>query len=303
MRNGVTVFLLFFAAQVQIAICDEPTSSEDTDDAAAEDASRGLLTDRKTVTTLQAAREYLQAGNADAAFYEFRRLQTADPSTMVPSAGGSEAFVPLFRVLFDLFFDFPEDVRRRQATRDANRADQRLDEILESGNLKAMPQLIQEMPGTAASIQSHLILARLHVAQGHHLAARVWLVPLLKDQIPAEFRDGAANVMDQLQAGGATVELSEATPPTATDREEPVKSLENVVVPTHLRWQFHPLSSPGLGQRIRIFRDAARKASVIPETTWRDTVDGDMLYRRGDRSEIRATAVALSAAAGFGRPD
>lgn len=279
-RNGLTVFLLFFAAQVQTAVCDEPDSSADTDDAAVEDASRGLLIDRKTVTTLQAARDYLQAGNTDAAFYEFRRLQTADPSTMVPSASGSEAFVPLFRVLFDLFFDFPEDVRQRQSARDANLADQTLDEILESGDLKSMPQLIQEMPGTAASIQSHLILARLHVAQGHYLAARAWLVPLLKDQIPSAFRDGAANVMDQLQADGASTELSESTPPTATDREEPAKSLDNVVVPTHLRWQFHPLSSPSLGQRIRIFRDAARQASVIPETTWRDTVDGDVLYRR-----------------------
>ena len=234
---------------------------------------------------LKSLQDALANSQHEEALDEFRRLQTSDPSSLVPAEPRSATFLPLYRVLFRAFHQFPEEIRVREAVRTAAAADHLLREILEDGALEEIPDLILQSPGSAASLQGHLILARQHRARGQDIAARAWLTPLLLDAVLNPFAPSARALLRQLQdSSHATAQRDTDTSGTSED------------IPEHLHWHFRPVSSPRLRKQIRTFREAARQAGVIAETTWTDVVTPDAIFRRTMRG---VSAVNIST----GRPD
>lgn len=274
--------LLFMVSSTAIlpVLGDERTSEDEDSSFGADSLAAGLNSDRKTLSALESLRENLAEGLIDEALDEFRRLRTSDPHAMVPVEPDSRTFVPLFRVLFGVFQSLPAEIRRQQNARDGAVADQMLQEILSSGTPSMVPELILQAPGSDASIQGHLLVARLHLDRNHDIAARAWLQPLLLEGVPQAYRTLAEQLLKQLgtaaaaQDGGRTTERANLPSP------------EPLVIPEHVAWQFRPVVSPKLNRQITTFRRSAEEAKSVVETTWTDLADDECLYRRTMRGLI-----------------
>ncbi|MEQ9411920.1 MAG: PQQ-binding-like beta-propeller repeat protein [Fuerstiella sp.] len=230
----------------------------------------GLATDRKTLGTLQSFRNRLQSGQNQRALEDFRRLQTSDPFFMVPAKSDSPTFVPLYRVLFDEFHQLPEELRKAQIGRTNRLAQQLFAELLAADASSQLPLIIQRYPGTDASLQCHLVMAKLHLGRGQRVAARAWLQPLTNLNIDADYRRNTSDIIDQLQLTEGSAEASEERSTAAASEQ----------LPSHLQWQFQPILSPRLKRQIDTFQEAASRSQVIPQTTWSHVMDGQTVFRR-----------------------
>ncbi|MCR9200487.1 MAG: PQQ-binding-like beta-propeller repeat protein, partial [Planctomycetaceae bacterium] len=261
-----------------------------------------LPTDRKTNQVLSQLRESLEAGRASDALNEFRTLQTADPLTLVPADEG-KIYIPLFRALFELAFQLPADVRDALVETEAARMERRLSVAVRDGNLQAISEVVLSGAGTPASIDAHWIVARLHLARGNVTAAQTWLLPLTAPGLPqnvreranrllADFRpqrpenppDGAA---PQDTKANANAPVSSGTPPAEGGRpdarEDQSVPRQSVVLPENLMWQSRPNISPRLRGQIDVFLQSAAGSNFPPQTSWREVIDADRIYRRSLR--------------------
>lgn len=253
-----------------------------------------LPTDRKTNQVLSQLRDSLQAGRAGDALDEFRTLQTADPLTLVPADEG-KIYIPLFRAMFELAFQLPADVRDALVETEAARMQRRLAVAVQDGNLQAISEVVLAGAGTPASIDAHWIVARLHLARGNVTAAQTWLLPLTAPGLPKNVREQANRLLADFRPGqpGQPAETATETPPPVPPDDQRAVSAEpqadgpdrdqGVALPENLMWQSRPNISPRLRGQIDVFLQSAAGSNFPPQTSWREVIDKDHIYRRSLR--------------------
>lgn len=248
--------------------------------AGVEAATKGLNTDRRTLGALQALRAALQRGNSDTVRVEFRRLRTSEPHLMVPGESSSAPYVPLYRALQREFYRLQTDEREQHLAGTSAAADQLLDEILRTGSTHRIPELIQRAPGTEASLRAQLLVARLHFDRQNNAAAKVWLNPLLLNEVPERYRKAAAEL-------AAQVDATKAQPGSKSPKSANKKPAQHAgTIPAHRFWQYSADPSTGLRKRIAEFRDSAAMANVVAETVWEDKIDETAIYRKTVRGLV-----------------
>lgn len=256
------VFCLLPAAATAQPPPDPQQPADSTE--ASTDHELGLNSDRKVVATLAALRQ-LVSSDTDRAIEELQRLQAADPQSMVPTEDTARSFEPLFRTVFQTFHQLPADRRRRLAGRSEAAAERALAELLTENRLQELPQLILQAPGTRASYDAHFLIARLHDAQGHPLAARLWLQPLLNKAIPDTYRIPARQLLTPVQ------QPRPAGPEPLPDRP--------AALPVHLQWHVEADLAPALKRSLKQLRDSAPRNLPV-ESTWVDRRHSPLLLRR-----------------------
>ncbi|MEZ6129427.1 MAG: PQQ-binding-like beta-propeller repeat protein [Planctomycetaceae bacterium] len=278
-------------------VCGTAWSDEDNATEPQELSTQGLATDRQTILTLEAFRQSIAQSAHDQAAEHLQRLQTSDPSFLVPSASDSETFVPLYRAVFDGFHQLPSVVRNRITAGNSAAADRVLQQATGTHNSQALVDLILRYAGTEASLKAHLLLARMHMDRGHVLASRAWLDPLTSVDVPDAFRRIAVKLVDDLslpvaapaqlpdsetnaEAAAPEAAAPDAAAPDAANADASIRSGEAKNIPQQLKWQFRTAMSEKLRQQILRFQDAAQQAHRAPQATWSDLFEDHTAYRR-----------------------
>ena len=262
------VFLAKVCASPQLAP-DEVPDTETPD--RKWDLVQRIATDRKIVTAFQSLQDSLAEEKSARAVDEFRRLQTADPFSLVPTHDGpasaeTPVFVPLYRALFASAFDLPPEAARSLIATSEDAAGKSLSAILENESSESLPRLICKFAGTDASIKAHFVLARVHLDRGNLAAAKNWLRPILNPNIAASYKNQAAQILSQLDARHQNS--------TSTDARATAE------IPRHVVWQSRTTASPKLRSQIETFQIAANAARVAPQTTWQAVIDQQTMFRR-----------------------
>jgi outer membrane protein assembly factor BamB len=286
-RAVLTAFLVATAATITNgAVPDE--SSEEADDTTVSNsgdsvlqAAQTLVADRKTILTLRSLRDRLSSGQSDGLREDFARLQTADPFSLVPVTKGGTIFVPLYRALFDLFHTFPKAQDQGIIETSSTLADKSLQIAISDGSIRDLPRLIHRFPGTNASFEAHLVIAKLHLHRGNQLAARGWLVPLTRPQVDHPVRQVAEQILRTIEQQDRTVRTDPQLTPY--NKDQPVDRTPGRTISAAAQnfvWQYRPFVSAALEKRISAFHDACWQSGVSPQTTWNAVVDGSAVFRR-----------------------
>lgn len=310
-----TILAVGLAGQGPQVVAQQNTPPEDPDKATPTLPQR-LPTDRKTNQVLAKLRDSLRTGQSGEALDEFRTLQTADPLTLVPTDDG-KIYVPLFRALFDLAFQLPPDVRGSLVETEAARMERRLAIAVRDGDLQSISQLVLSGAGTPASIDAHWIVARLHLARGNRTAAQTWLLPLTAPGLPDGVRQRATSLLadfrptDEVADPSAPAEDPQPEGPQSEDSQSdndasdnsqaaskkpaeppkgdqtgeprPSESEPLVPLPENLMWQSRPNISPRLRGQIDVFLQSAAGTNFPPQSSWREVIDPERIYRRSLR--------------------
>ena len=286
-RAVLTALLVLTAATItNAAVPDESSEDDDVTTASnSEDsvlqAAQTLVADRKTILTLRSLRERLSSGQSNGLREDFARLQTADTFSMVPVTKGGTIFVPLYRALFDLFLSFPETHARSIIETHSTVADRSLQTAIRDGSIRDLPRLIHRFPGTLASFQAHLVIAKLHLHRGNQLAARGWLTPLTRPQVDQSVRQVAEQILRMIEQPDRTEKTDPQRAPGNKDQptaRTPGRTIS--VAPQYFVWQYRPFVSPALKKQISVFHDACWQWELSPQTTWHAVVDGSAVFRR-----------------------
>ncbi len=243
--------------------------------------AQNLFTDRKTILTLRSLRERISSGQFDLVGDDIARLQATDAFSMVPATNDGTTFVPLYRALFDLFQNVPKTHTQGVVETHSSAADRWLQTAISDRSIDNLPRLIHRFPGTSASLEAHLVIAKLHLYRGNQLAARGWLVPLIRPQIDESVRRVATQILQSMDHHDRT--SNTGSPETTDGSDQPpdgVPSRRINSVPQYLAWQFRPFVSAVLEKQISAFRNACWQAGVSPQTTWNAVVDADAVFRR-----------------------
>ncbi|MCA9051496.1 MAG: PQQ-binding-like beta-propeller repeat protein, partial [Planctomycetaceae bacterium] len=252
---------------------------------------RGLPSDRRTIAAWQALQQATAGDRPGDAADKLQQLVAADSASMIPFAAPDTAFRPLlrapfdadpdvvtpvaepygsfrplYRALFDAMFEIPQAARER-LIRSLPGSDRALLRALEDASPELLPVLIQRFPGTEASLQAHLILARLHLDRGNTMAAVIWLQGLTNPEMPQPYRRAAGERLRQL--------LPEVLPQPEVNFVAGSSRL-----PQHIRWVCKDISSGRLDREINEFTETCRQSHLMPQTTWRAEVRDGVLYRR-----------------------
>ncbi|MCP4784370.1 MAG: PQQ-like beta-propeller repeat protein [Fuerstiella sp.] len=243
--------------------------------------AQNLVSDRKTILTLRTLRERISSGQFDLVGDDIARLQAADAFSVVPATKGATTFVPLYRALFDVFQTVPKKHTRGVIETRSAAADRWLKTAISDRSIEDLPRLIHQFPGTSASLEAHLVIAKLHIYRGNQLAARGWLVPLTRPQIDKSVRQMATQILQTMDHHDRTVNITRQEITDSGDQPpDGVPSRRVDSVPQHLAWQFRPFVSAVLKKQISAFRNACGQSNVSPPTTWNAVVDTDAVFRR-----------------------
>jgi outer membrane protein assembly factor BamB len=259
---AISLTLLGIAAINPPLLFGDPVSSEPR-----QARITGLAVDRKTTIVLESFRHQLAKADYNAATEDFRRLQTSDPATMVPADETGLTFLPLYRAAFDSFHQLPSSHRDRIAEPATAQANRILQQIIAESDYESLPDLILKFAGTEASLQAHILLARLHLDRGNNLGLKAWLTPLTLENVDDSYRQTALNILQELP--GENKSGSAENPPG-----------ERSKIPDQLHWQFRAEVSQKVQEHLSTFMTAATAASITPQATWRDLIDGRTSYRR-----------------------
>ncbi|MDG2127326.1 MAG: PQQ-binding-like beta-propeller repeat protein [Fuerstiella sp.] len=283
----MTGFLVAAAATVTSgAVPDESSIGlDETADPDPDDrellAAQTLNSDRKTILTLRSLRERLTSGQTDGLGDDFTRLQAADTFSMVPATKGGTLFVPLYRALFDLFQTFPKAQARSIVETGSTTAQQWLQTAINNRSIEDLPRLIHRFPGTDASFEAHLVIAKLHLHHGHQLAAQKWLTPLTKAQIDHPIRQVAMQILRTINHPNATIRTAPQQAPDSDSQPRDItQGPTGNTVPEHFAWQYRPFVSPVVRKQIAAFHGACWSSEIAPQTTWNSVVDGNALFQR-----------------------
>ncbi|MDG1894460.1 MAG: PQQ-binding-like beta-propeller repeat protein [Fuerstiella sp.] len=244
-------------------------------------AAQKLISDRKTILTLRSLRERLAAGQPDGLDDDFFRLQNADAFTMVPMTAGGTTFVPLYRAIFDLFHSFPKADAQRLIDSLSSVADRSLQTAISDRSITDLPRLIHRFPGTNASFEAHLVIAKLHLLRGNQLAARGWLTALTRPQIDHPARHAAEQILQTIDQHDRTLRSARHQASARTDQrsDRPLGQLVDSA-PRHFAWQYRPFVSPVLKKQITAFQNACWHSAFSPQTTWNTVVNENALFRK-----------------------
>ncbi len=243
--------------------------------------AQNLDSDRKTILTLRSLRERISSGQFDVVGEDIARLQAADAFSMVPAMKDGTTFVPLYRALFDLLQTVPKTQTRGVIETHSPVADRWLKTAISDRSIEDLPRLIHRYPGTGASLEAHLVIAKLHVHRGNQLAARGWLVPLTRPQIDESVRRMATQILQTMEHHDATINTGRQETTDGSNQPPdrvPSRSIDSA--PQHLAWQFRPFVSAVLKKQISDFHIACWQSGVSPPTTWNAVVDTDAVFRR-----------------------
>lgn len=269
-RAIIAIPLLFWGFALVIPDVTLGDSTEVDSDSESNSPS-GLAVDRKTTLTLAAFRRHVANSQFDAAVEDFQRLQTSDQVLMVPSGDSGRTFVPVYRALFQSFFELPGRYRERIAQSAEIPASRSLMQIVAEFDYARVPHLIGQYAGTEASLQAHVLMARLHLGRGNTLGVRAWLAPLTQKNVDEPFRLTALSILESLPA------TAEAPRPEAIDAE---LGSQRGRIPDQLLWQYRPVLSQKVQKHLGVFMDVAKAANATPHTTWWGRTEGDTNYRR-----------------------
>lgn len=284
LMSGFAVVALLATALSSSAV-GGPWQSTEPDDAVNEiqRLAQGIPSDRKTILTLESFRASIAAKQFESAAEELKKLQTADPESMVPVSDDSDTFVPLYRAVFDSWLSLPAEYRTRFTESAAGTGEKAFAAVLRDGRLDQLPAFILKSVGTTASVKAHLVAARLHIDRGNELAARLWLSPIRHRNINDEFRATAQQVLDSLSPEDTVQSGSSRTPASESAKQQPL--------PRQFLWQYRPLTSPQLRRQIDTFIAAAGTSKVVLQSSWNSESENDVLFRKTMRG---VAAVDLS---------
>lgn len=263
-----TLFCLIVMAFCgEVALGDPPGSEAEN---AAAPAS-GLAVDRKTTLTVLSFRHHVAKSDFAAAVEEFQRLQTSDALLMVPVGDSGRTFAPLYRVLFDSFFEFPAPYRRRIVQALEISANRRLMGIVTESDYREIPSLIRQYAGTEASLQAHILMARQHLDRGNTLGVKSWLAPLTRKNVDESYRQAATDILEGLAGDGSTGRSGTDDDHSRSQRD---------AIPEQVVWQFRAGVSQKVQKHIEMFGNIAVAAKAMPHTTWRGLTDDGVNFRR-----------------------
>ena len=228
---------------------------------------RQLPVDTRAVRTLRTLRHQLDAADDNAAVETFRKLQTADPFSLVPDDADDLLFQPLFSVLPREFERLPPSVKRQLSDSWKIVAVNAFRAALREADWRQLVEVIHRYPSSSAAWAAQLLLARVHLDRGHRMAALGWLRALETEHVPVTVRRAAVKLLDRALA---ETDTSRQLPEGAPDPGE-------WPLPKHIRWRRDVVLSVILRRQIE--RSAGRHGP-IPVTPWNAVAGQGVLFQR-----------------------
>lgn len=251
----------------------QPIPPETWTPEALDSALQKLPSDRQTNTVFDQFRKHIEAGATNSALRSLARLRTAEPGTMVSSPDLPGTFIPVYRAVVDLIHQLPASALEGLAdSNDAARIE--LQKIFVESDVTSAPAFILKHAGSSAALEAHLVMGRWHLGHGHHLAAELWLRPLLAETVPKNFREAAETALRQSHVA------SKASEPTVTVPQRNNKPSATDEIPQQFVWQHRPLASPRVREQLRTVQAAAASSNVPLQSTWTDRAEASTCFRR-----------------------
>ncbi len=188
---GLLTFVFVCPQITQAQVLPAETNSEPTEE------QQRLPSDRKISQQLQELGRLTQTGNVGKIRDALKLLRAADPSLMVPD--GNKTFRPLHRDLIDRIQSFPGEMQAELLNEPGATA-RLLQESYEDNGPAGLVIFLQRYAGSRESLKAHLMLAAIHRDRGHRQATLYWLDPVLHSSVPAELRDSALAMRDEVNA-------------------------------------------------------------------------------------------------------
>lgn len=235
-------------------------------------SSRRLLTEPAINAALQRFNEAIRNGSEVGLADLFQRIKMANPEILVPMGNSSGTYAPLYRVLLPMFHSLPEHLRVQLRATESRRADEELARTRLRKSVRGLVQLIHRYPGTDASIQAHLLIARKHRDYGNYAAMTSWLQPVLHQAVSSDFRASATELLNTRDSGDAKQ--------AETEHNSPRVIPSAVQIPQNLRWQYRPFLPRTSRAEIAGYLSAAAQEAVTTPTTWNAIVEDRLIIRR-----------------------
>lgn len=235
-RSGILSFLIVLSLiGMTKSVCAQRNLPGKNASEPADDLQR-MPSDRRIIQQLQELSRLARAGDVAKIRDTLQRLQAADPSLMV--ADGSKTFRPLHRDLIERIQAFPPtlqlELRKHPGSTPGG-----LQIAWRDGGPPGLISFLHRCSGSTESFKAHLYLAAIHRDRGHGQATLYWLQPVLHSGAPADLRQIAVAMRDEVHAGivkrsGATSNSGsdlEKTPGTADPSEDAVTDPLNPETP------------------------------------------------------------------------
>jgi outer membrane protein assembly factor BamB len=270
-RSAVAVDPPIPVVPISISTTDADDVQPDQAASPTDDLQR-LVTDRRVVRQLTELRGALRRASGSqqepAALRDLlTQLRASDPGILVPAEGLT--FVPLHRAVAELLAE-PGATERLDVRADEEAAAKALTKLLAAREPDELPALLHRYAGATAAWLAHLLLAAQHVDRGETLAARFWLLPLMRAGVPAAFRQTARDMDARLQA-------LEASSNVAAAGGAPPRSSGSVAF---LRWTTGlPLARGDQAATTTLVQGGAA-TKLVPWSAWEPVLDDTAMFAR-----------------------
>jgi len=188
---GLLTFIFVCPQITQAQVLPAKNNSEPTDE------QQRLPSDRKISQQLQELGRIIRTGNSGKIRDALKLLRAADPSLMVPD--GSKTFRPVHRDLIERIQSFPAELQA-ELLNEPGATSRLLQVSYEDSGPAGLIIFLHRYAGSRESLKAHLMLAAIHRDRGHRQATLYWLDPVLHSSVPAELRDSALAIRDEVNA-------------------------------------------------------------------------------------------------------
>jgi hypothetical protein len=188
---GFLTFIFVGPQLTQAQVLPEKNETEPTDEL------QRLPSDRKVSQHLQELGRISRTGDEDEIRDALKLLRAAEPSLMVPD--GSKLFRPLHRDLIERIQSFPEQLQT-DLLNEPGATSRLLQNLYQDNGPSGLITFLHRYAGSRESFKAYLMLAAIHRDRGHRRATLYWLDPVLHATVPADLRESAIAMRDEVNA-------------------------------------------------------------------------------------------------------
>ncbi len=207
---GLLILVFVCSQMAQAQVLPAKNDSNPTDE------QQRLPSDRKISQQLQELGRIARTGNAGKIRDTLKLLRAADPSLMVPD--GAKTFRPLHRDLISRIQSLPAEVQA-ELLNEPGATSRLLQASYEDNGPAGLIIFLQRYAGSRESLKAHLMLAAIHRDRGHRQGTLYWLDPVLHASVPAELREIAVSMRDEVNAAANIIQSADSGADTKNDED------------------------------------------------------------------------------------